>query len=210
MSKVTADVSMSLDGFIAGPGDDVHTPLGVNGERLHQWMYDVASWRASHGLAGGKSNRDSEVVDEAMKTAGAFVMGRRMFDLGERYWGHEPPFHAPVFVVTHDARPRISKDGGTTYNFVSDGLESAVDQARKIANGKDVSISGGASLIQQGLNLKLLDEIQIHLVPLVLTEGRALFDTVGHVEMKPMRVIHSEVVTHLKYSIVYYYENQTR
>ena len=119
MAKVTSDMSMSLDGFIAGPNDSVELPLGEGGERLHEWVYDLASWRERHGLAGGKTGRDAEVLDESFKTTGAVVMDRRMFNLGERYWGDNPPFHMPVFVVTHDAREKVVKEGGTTFTFVT-------------------------------------------------------------------------------------------
>lgn len=114
MSKVTSDMSMSLDGFITGPNDDIENGLGEGGERLHQWMYDLESWREPHGMSGGVKNRDSEILDESFKAAGAFVMGRRMFDVSEGPWGDNPPFHGPVFVVTHNARERLVKEGGTT------------------------------------------------------------------------------------------------
>ena len=124
MGRVTADVSMSLDGFITGPRDGVDLPLGEGGERLHEWVYDLASFRERHGQAGGKTDRDDEVLREALEATGAFLMGRRMFDVGEEPWGDDPPFHRPVFVVTHTARPEVVKEGGTTFTFVTDGLKS--------------------------------------------------------------------------------------
>jgi dihydrofolate reductase len=125
MANVTSDMSMSLDGFITGPNDDVERPLGEGGERLHQWIFELASWRERHGLAGGKTNRDAEVVDEAFRNVGVVVMGRRMFNHGEGPWGDNPPFHMPVFVVTHKPKKTLSKEGGTTFTFVTDGIESA-------------------------------------------------------------------------------------
>jgi dihydrofolate reductase len=204
VGKVTSDMSMSLDGFITGPNDDVENPLGDGGDRLHQWVYDLASWREPHGLSGGKTNRDSEVLDEAFKSAGAFVMGRRMFDLGEKHWSDNPPFHRPVFVITHNGREELTKEGGTTFTFVTDGIESALEKAQAAAGGKSVSVSGGASIIQQLLKARLLDEIQIHLVPVLLGDGRRLFDEMGteHIELVSTRVIESDDVTHLRFRVV--------
>jgi dihydrofolate reductase len=199
MAKVTSDLSMSLDGFIAGPNDDVEHPLGEGGERLHQWVYELASWRERHGLAGGQSNRDAEVLDEAFRNVGAFVMGRRMFNHGEKPWGSNPPFHMPVFVVTHKARPMLTKEGGTTFTFVTDGIESALKQAKAAAGKKDISVAGGANIVQQFLKAGLLDEIQIHLVAVLLGGGRKLFEHAGCIELQPTRVIESPGVTHLKF-----------
>jgi dihydrofolate reductase len=201
MAKVTSDISMSLDGFITGPNDDVEHPLGEGGERLHQWVYELASWRERHGLAGGKSNRDAEVLDEAFRNVGAFVMGRRMFNHGEKPWGDNPPFHLPVFVVTHQSRPALTKEGGTTFSFVTDGIESALEQAKAASGGKDISVAGGANIVQQFLKAGLLDEIQIHLVPVLLGGGRRLFEHLGKMELVPARVIESSGVTHLRFRI---------
>jgi dihydrofolate reductase len=204
MAKVTSDMSMSLDGFIAGPSDDAEHPLGIGGERLHQWVYDLKSWRQLHGIPGGKTNRDAEILDESFEAAGAFIMGRRMYDLGEPHWGDNPPFHKPVLIVTHNARNRITKEGGTTYTFVTDGIESALQQANAAAGGKDVSISGGANIIQQFLRAGLLDELQIHIAPILLGQGRRLFDHLGaeHIELKSTRVIRSPAVTHVRYRVL--------
>ena len=204
MGKVTSDMSMSLDGFITGPNDDIERPLGEGGERLHEWVYGTAGWREPHGLAGGAADRDSEVVDESFKATGAVVMGRRMFDLGVGPWGDEPPFHTPVYVVTHRSAEPIAKAGGTTYIFVTDGLESALRQAKAAAGDKNVSVAGGASILQQLVHAGLLDEMQIHLVPVLLGAGRRLFDYtgVGQVELQPTRVIDSPGVTHIKFRVV--------
>ena len=203
MGKVTSDITMSLDGFITGPNDDVERPLGDGGERLHEWVYDLASWRELHGLAGGEKNRDVEVLEESFKNTGAVVMGRRMFNLGEEHWGDDPPFNNPVFVVTHQAREMLTKEGGTTFTFVTDGIESALQQAKAAAGGKDVSVAGGANIIQQYLSACLLDEIQIHLAPILLGGGRKLFDHIGAEQLKleSTRVIESPRVTHLRFRV---------
>ncbi|MCC6457303.1 MAG: dihydrofolate reductase [Caldilineaceae bacterium] len=195
MGKVVFDMSMSLDGFIAGPNDDV--------ERLHAWLYDLTSWRERHGLAGGQANPDAEVLDESFRNTGAMVMGRRLFDLAQEPWGDNPPFHMPVFVVTHHAHEKMIKEGGTTFSFVTDGIESALQQAQAAAGDKDVSVAGGANIIQQYLKAGLLDEIQIHLVPVLLGGGIRLFDHLGteHIELESTRVIDSVGVTHLRFRV---------
>jgi dihydrofolate reductase len=204
MGNITADMSTSLDGFIAGPNDGAEHPLGEGGERLHEWVYGLASWREPHGLEGGETGTDSEVLEEAFQSTGATLMGRRMFDLGEEPWGDDPPFHRPVFVVTHTARDELVKEGGTTFTFVTDGLESALDQARSAAGDKDVSVAGGANVIQQYLTAGLLDEIQIHVAPVLLGDGRRLFENLGpeQRELETIRVIDSPGVTHLKFRVV--------
>ena len=204
MNKVIADMSMSLDGFITGPNDGVELPLGEGGERLHQWLYDLASWRERHGLDGGKANHDAEILDEAFRNTGAAVMGRRMFDCGEGPWGDNPPFHMPVFVVTHHARETLVKEGGTTFTFVTDDIESAFKQAKAAAGDKDISVAGGANIVQQCLSAGLLHEIQIHLVPVLLGAGRRLFDHTGteQMELERTRVIESPGVTHLRFRVV--------
>lgn len=202
MGKVTADISMSLDGFIAGPNDRPGNGLGDGGERLHQWVYELASWREPHGLSGGETNRDSEILEEAFKNVGAIVLGRRMFDNAEG-WGDEPPFHVPVFVLTHEAREKLVKEGGTTFTFVTDGIESALAQARAAAGDKDVAIGGGANTIQQFIAAGLLDEIQIHLVPVLLGDGIRLFEQLGGepIELEGTRVVASPDVTHLRFDV---------
>lgn len=194
---------MSLDGYIAGANDSPENGLGDGGERLHQWLYDLSSWRERHGLEGGEANRDAEILDEAFKTAGAVVMGRRMFDLAEQAWGDNPPFHMPVFVVTHRPRETAVKEGGTTFVFVTDGVQSALEQAKAAAQGGDISLAGGANIIQQFVKAGLIDEIQIHLVPVLLGDGRRLFDplSAGQIELETIRVVQSPGVTHLKFRI---------
>jgi dihydrofolate reductase len=203
MGKVVADITTSLDGFIAGPNDGPELPLGEGGEHLHQWLFDLASWREPHGLAGGKTNRDSEVLDEAFKAAGAIVLGRRMFD-NAHGWGENPPFHMPVFVLTHEARGPEAKEGGTTFTFVTDGIESALEQARAAAGDRNVNVAGGANTIGQFLQAGLLDEIQIHIAPMLLGDGIRLFEHLGagQIELERTRVIDSPGVTHLRFRVV--------
>jgi dihydrofolate reductase len=203
MGKVHADITMSLDGYVAGLNDGPDVPLGEGGERLHEWVYGLASWREPHGLEGGETNRDSEVLDEAVRDTGAVVLGRRMFD-NAHGWGDTPPFHVPVFVLTHEAREPLAKEGGTTFTFVTEGIEAALDQARAAAGDRNVSIAGGANTIQQYLAAGLLDELQIHVVPLLLGGGVRLFDgpTGKDIELETTRVIESPAVTHLRFRVV--------
>ena len=203
MGKVLFDLSMSLDGFIAGPGVSLKSPLGEGGVRIHQWMIDLSVWREHQGLTGGQTNQDSEVVDEIDQATGAFVMGRRMFDTGEEPWGPNPPFRKPVFVVTHHARETLVREGGTTFTFVTDGPESALKQAREAAGEKAVRVAGGADIAQQYLRAGLLDEIQIHVAPVFLAEGVRLFEQIpAHLKLESTRVIASPGVTHLRFRIV--------
>jgi dihydrofolate reductase len=210
MTKLTLDISMSLDGFVAGPNPTLEEPLGEGGEQLHEWVVATRSWRESHGRGGGEEGPDSDVLTEAIAAAGATIMGRRMFSGGEgpweddpnpdAWWGDEPPFHHPVFVLTHHAREPVAKQGGTTYTFVTDGIESALEQARAAAGGKNVAIAGGANVAQQYLRAGLLDELQIHVAPVLLGGGVRLFEAEqGTLEL--MRVLESPAVTHLRYRI---------
>lgn len=184
---------MSLDGYIALPDGDPGP--------LHDWLIELASWRRPHGLEGGAPGLDDEVFRKEFARPGAIVIGRRMFDQAEEPWGAEPPFHMPVFIVTHRARATEAKKGGTTYTFVTDGVESALSQARAEAGDKDVSVAG-ASTIQQFINAGLLDEIVISLVPVVLGKGVPLFANLDpSVRLEKTRAVDG-VVTHLWYRIV--------
>ena len=203
MGKLSFDMSISLDGFMAGPNDNAKQGLGEGGERLHEWAYDLASFHERHGRDGGNANRDSEVLDEAFRNTGAFLMGRRMFDFAEEPWGDDPPFRAPVFVLTHNAREPVAKEGGTTFNFVTGGIEQALEQAREAAGDKDIAIAGGANVVQQYLKAGLVDEFQIHIAPLLLGGGRLLFGDLGaDIELETTRVIESPAVTHLRFRVV--------
>ena len=215
MARLTLDISMSLDGFIAGPNQTLEQPLGEGGEGLHEWAFRLASWREPHGLSGGETNvADDEVVAETLQATGAVVMGRRMFSGGkgpwaddpntDAWWGDNPPFHVPVFVLTHHPRETVIKEGGTSFTFVTDGIEAALEQARAAAGDQDVSLAGGADVVQQYLNAALLDELQIHLAPVFLGGGVRLFDRLGPdpIELEATRVIESPTVTHLRYRVV--------
>ena len=196
--SVFADISVSLDGFVAGPNDGPENGLGEGGERLHEWLYDLEGWRSPHGLEGGQAGRESELLREAVDRTGAAVMGRRMFDIAEPHWGDEPPFHGPVFVLTHRPRDPIAKRGGTTFTFVTEGVERAVELAKESAAGKDVSVSGGAATIQEVIRAGLLDEIQIHVVPLLLGGGRRLFEGLEPMQLERTRLVEGPAVTHLR------------
>jgi dihydrofolate reductase len=210
MPKLILDISMSLDGYVAGPNQTLEEPLGVGGERLHEWVFETRSWREQHGMEGGEENRDSEVIAEHVGSIGATIMGRRMFSGGEgpweddpnrdAWWGDNPPFHHPVFVLTQHARETVTKEGGTTFTFVTDGIESALEQARAVVGDKDVAIAGGARVAQQYLDAGLLDELQIHVAPVLLGDGVSLFEN-QHAEVELTRVIESPVVTHLRYRV---------
>ena len=213
MSKLTFDLTMSLDGFIAGPNQTLEQPLGEGGEQIHEWMYGLASFRERHGMDGGETTADSDVLDESVANTGAVLMGRRMFSGGagpweadpnaDGWWGDDPPFHVPVFVLTHHARETVTKQGGTSYTFVTGGIEAALEQARAAAGDKDVSIAGGADVVQQCLKAGLVDEFQVHVAPLILGDGVRLFDLLdAKLEIEGTRVIGSPGVTHLKYRVV--------
>ena len=214
MTRLTCDISMSIDGFVAGPNQTVERPLGEGGDRLHEWAFSLASWRERHGLSGGEANPDGEVVEESLRATGAVVMGRRMFSGGEGpwkddprsdgWWGEDPPFRVPVFVLTHHARETVAKQGGTSFTFVTDGIEAALEQARAAAGDKDVALAGGATIAQQYLEAGLLDELQIHLVPVLLGDGVSLFDRLGFgpIGLEATRVIASPSVTHLRLRVV--------
>ena len=213
MGKVHVDISMSLDGFVAGPNQTLEEPLGKGGEQLHEWVIVLKSWRERHGLSGGETGPDSEVVEESVRDTGATVMGRRMFSGGrgpweddsnpDGWWGDDPPFRHPVFILTHHAREPVTKQGGTTFTFVTDGIESAFEQARAAAGDKDVAIAGGANAIQQFLTAGLVDELQVHIAPVLLGDGVRLFDQApANLELETTRVIDSPRVTHLKYRVV--------
>ena len=210
MSKVPCHISVSLDGYVAGPNQRVDEPLGDGGERLHEWAFATDSWREQHGRSGGERNADAEVIEEAVANVGALIMGRKMFGGGpgpwdeswRGWWGEEPPFHVPVFVVTHHPREPLEMQGGTTYHFVTDGIESALEQARAAAGGKDVDIAGGAQVVQQYIAAGLLDELYLHVVPVILGGGERLLEHVGHPKLEPVKVVESPAVTHVKYRLV--------
>jgi len=209
MSSITCHISISLDGFVAGPNQTLEEPLGEGGERLHEWALATDSWRRQHGSEGGERNADAEVVDEVVQGIGAYIMGRKMFGGGpgpwdeswRGWWGEDPPFHTPVFVLTHHPREPLPMQGGTTFAFVTDGIESALEQARAAAGGKDVAIAGGASAVQQYLAAGLLDELYLHIVPILLGAGERLLENVGDPTLEPVEVVASPAATHVKYRV---------
>jgi dihydrofolate reductase len=169
MSSVTSHISISLDGFVAGPNQSLANPIGEGGLRLHQWVFETASWREQQGLDGGAHTVDSKVAADVVRNVGAYIMGRKMFGGGPGpwdeqwtgWWGDEPPYHVPVFVLTHQPRETLSMRGGTTFRFVTEGIDSALQQATVAAGAKDVAIAGGASTIRQYMAAGLLDELQL-------------------------------------------------
>ncbi len=210
MSRVTCQISISLDGFAAGPNQSVEHPLGEGGMRLHEWAFPTDRWREQHGLEGGERTVDAEVVDDVLRGVGAYVMGRRMFGGGDGpwdeswtgWWGQEPPFRAPVFVLTHHPRGPLALEGGTTFTFVTEGIGAALEHARRAAGDRDVAIAGGASTVRQYLAAGLLDELYLHIVPIVLGSGERLLEDVGDPTLEPVRVLASPVVTHVRYRVV--------
>jgi dihydrofolate reductase len=204
MSKVTAEISVSLDGFVAGPNDSVDNPLGDGGEKLHEWVLRLRSWRQAHGHEGGETGADDDRFAASIAATGAIVMGRRMFDHAEEPWGDEPPFHKPVFVLTHRPRDPLVKEGGTTFTFVDDRIESAIAQARAAAGEQDVAVAS-AQVIQQSIAGGLLDELEVHLVPILLGGGVPFFDfdpeTAERIELEPIHAIDSPGVTHLRFRV---------
>jgi dihydrofolate reductase len=211
MNKVTCQISISLDGFVAGPNQSLDNPLGEGGLRLHEWVFATASWRQQQGQSGGEHSVDSEVVGGLFENVGAYILGRKMFGGGggawdsswKGWWGDDPPYHVPVFVLTHHARDPLPMQGGTTFNFVTAGIHSALEQARSAAGDKDVVIAGGAHTVQQFMAAGLLDELYLHIVPVVLGAGERLLENVGDQTLVPVKVIASPAVTHVKYRIVH-------
>ncbi|HEX5610288.1 MAG TPA: dihydrofolate reductase family protein [Solirubrobacterales bacterium] len=210
MSRVRFQISVSLDGFVAGPNPSQADPLGEGGEALHEWVIKLAAWRKPHGREGGETNASSAVVEEGIENIGATIMGRKMFGGGpgpwgedpwEGWWGDDPPFRHPVFVLTHHAREPLAKEGGTSFTFVTDGIESALEQARAAAGEKDVAIAGGAEAAQQYLAAGLIDEMMLNVVPILLGGGTRLFDNLGDaaVGLEQIEVIEAPDVAHLRY-----------
>ena len=210
MSQVTCQISISLDGFIAGPNQSPDDPLGEGGMRLHEWVFATESWNKSHGREGGERNADSDVVDKLTEGVGAYIMGRKMFGGGDGpwdeswkgWWDDNPPYHVPVFVLTHHPREPLPMEGGTTFTFVTDGIESALEQARAAAGDGDVQVAGGASAVRQYLAAGLLDELHLHIAPVLLGSGERLLENVGDPKLEPVEVVGSPAVTHVKYRVV--------
>ena len=213
MSRLRMNISMSLDGYSAGPDPSLDDPLGKGGEQLHEWALGLAAWRQPHGLEGGEANESTQVMEAMQANVGATIMGRNMFggqgrwedEPWDGWWGENPPFHHPVFVLTHHPREPLEMQGGTTFSFVTDGIESAFEQARAAAGDKNVALGGGASVAQQYLVAGLLDELRLHAVPVLLGGGTRLFE--NHVgsdipRLEQAAAIESPAVTHLTYRVV--------
>jgi dihydrofolate reductase len=215
---VIAQMTLSLDGCYAGPrtdvaggadGDWAASPEAAAFFRITRWVVDAMAWRERLGFEGGEESPDSEILRESFEAAGAYVMGRRMADGGEIPWGEEPPFHAPVFVVTNRPRETLQRQGGTSFTYVTDGLEAAVERARTAAGAKDVAVAGGGSLLRQVLAAGLLDQLDLHIAPVVVGDGMRLLDPAGiglapfeGIELEPTRVVASPQVTHVRYRVL--------
>jgi dihydrofolate reductase len=212
MGKLTFEITMSVDGFITGPDPGYEHPLGIGGERLHQWIFGLRGWREAHGESGGETGADDDLLQESVSANGAIIMGRRMFSGGsgpweedpnaDAWWGDDPPFHVPVFVLTHHARETVEKQGETTFHFVTGGVEAALEQAKAAAGERNVGIAGGANVFQQYLKAGLLDEMLLHVVPVLTGDGVRLFENhlgADQLELERTQVIDSPTVTHLRY-----------
>jgi dihydrofolate reductase len=216
MATIRFNLSISLDGYLAGPDQSVDDPLGMGGMHLHDWAFSLAAFRHVHGMDGGETNASSQILEESIANVGAVIMGRNMFGgypgpWGDDppwtgWWGDDPPYHVPVFVLTHHARQPLVMQGGTTFHFVTDGIESALGQARAAAGGKDIVIAGGASIAQQYLAAGAIDEVNLSIVPIILGAGERLFDHLGHLgagpKLEQVRVIAAPGVTHLRYRVI--------
>ncbi|MFI7344978.1 dihydrofolate reductase family protein [Streptomyces sp. NPDC049936] len=201
-ATVTADLAITLDGYVAGPNVSRDNPGGDGAERIFDWIHTLASWRERQGMTGGDENRDSELVREWFDATGAVVMGRTMYDLGEEFWGDNPPFRTPVFVLTHRPRPTLVKEGGTTFHFVTEGIHSALERARAAAGDRNVDIAGGADTVRQYLAAGLVDELQLHVVPVLLGDGLRLFEGLGDAgrrDLEQIGAVETPLATHLKY-----------
>ena len=213
MTLVTAQMSVSVDGFYAGPKHDTDLQTWMDGPeaagffRVTRWVIDAEAWRQRLGYEGGERNADSDIVAETFASAGAYVLGRRMADAGEVLWGETPPFHAPLFVVTHRPRPPLQRLGGTSFTYVTDGVASAIAQARAAAGEKNVAVAGGGTLLREVIKLGLLDELELHVVPVILGDGMRLLDAnldLGAkegIELTRIRVINTPDVSHIRYRV---------
>jgi len=210
VSKLRLRISMSLDGFVAGPNQSMQEPLGAGGERLHEWVIALETWRRAHGLPGGDVNESTAVMERETTNIGATIMGRNMFGGGRGpwnttepwtgWWGKNPPFHHPVFVLTHHTRETLTMEGGTSFIFVTDGIERALAQARHAAGAKDIALAGGAQAAREYLSAGLVDEMQLHVVPTLLGAGERLFENVADLHgLALVETVATPNVVHLKF-----------
>jgi dihydrofolate reductase len=211
MARLRCQISVSLDGFIAGPNQSVENPLGEGGEQLHEWAFKLEAFRRPHGEEGGEVNASTALIEEALANVGATVMGRNMFGGGpgpwgdwNGWWGEDPPFHHPVFVLTHHPREPLAMDGGTTFDFVTEGVERAVEVAMEAAGGRDVAVGGGAETIRECLAAGLLDDLQLNVVPVLLGGGASLFEGLDQagLELEQIGAVDAPGVAHLSYRVV--------
>jgi dihydrofolate reductase len=213
MAKLRLQITMSLDGYAAGPSQDEENPLGVGGLELHQWLFPLKEFQEMHGgQEGDEPNASSAVVRERWVNIGATIMGRNMFgpirgewpdESWRGWWGEDPPYHHPVFVLTHHLREPLEMQGGTTFHLITDGIESALAQAKDAARGQDVSLAGGASVVNQYLAAGLVDEIDLSIAPVILGAGERLFQglATGSVKLTQSRAVDAPGVTHIKYQV---------
>lgn len=212
MSRLRLSITMSLDGYVGGPNQSEENPLGVGGMKLHRWLFPLKEFKEMHGEEGGDVNASSDVVEERRANIGATIMGRNMFgpvrgpwpdESWRGWWGEDPPYHHPVFVLSHHPRQPIEMQGGTTFHFVSEGIESALAQAKAAAHGRDVWLAGGPSVINQYLAERLVDEIDLSIAPVILGAGERLFEGLEHdgLELKQIRAVEAPGVVHIKYEV---------
>jgi len=214
MTTIRFNVAISLDGYLAGPDQSLENPLGVGGLHLHDWAFALAAFRKQHGLEGGEVNASTSIIEEVTANVGAVIMGRNMFGgypgpwrddpPWTGWWGDNPPYHVPVFVLTHHPRPPLVMQGGTTFSFVTDGIEAALAAVRAAAGARDIVIAGGARAIQQCLAAGAVDEVNVSVVPLLLGAGERLFDGLGSagLRLEQVRAIEAPCVTHLRYRVI--------
>jgi dihydrofolate reductase len=212
MGNVMFQMAVSLDGYVAGPDQSVENPVGVGGMRVFEWFLDLEVWRQMQGLEGGVVNASTDVIEDARSNVGAYVMGRNMFGGGRGpwpddppwtgWWGDEPSYHVPVFVLTHHPRDPLEMLGGTTFHFVTDGIGSALDQAREAAGDRDVRIAGGAEAVRQYLRAGLVDEFELNVAAVLLGRGERLFEDVDDLRLEQVRAIEAPGVTHLTYRVI--------
>jgi dihydrofolate reductase len=215
MTKLRFNLAISLDGYLAGPNQSLENPLGVGGLHLHDWAFPLAAFRKIHGLEGGEVNPSAQIVEESTANVGAVIMGRNMFGGSPGpwrddppwtgWWGDNPPYHVPVFVLTHHPRPPLAMQGGTTFTFVTDGIAPALAAAQAAAGDRDVVVAGGAKVVQQYLAAGLIDELNVSVVPLVLGAGERLFEHLGGgpgLRLEQVRVIAAPGVTHIRYRVI--------
>jgi dihydrofolate reductase len=210
MSRLRFHIAISLDGYVAGPDQSVEHPLGVGGMQLHEWFFPLTVFIEMQGGTGGEVNASTPVVESWLEGIGATIMGRNMFGGGPGpwrepawigWWGENPPYHHPVFVLTHHAREPLEMEGGTTFHFVTDGIEAALRQARDAAGGKDVTLAGGAAAARQYLAAGLVDEMELSVVPVVLGAGERLLDGLGGLRLEQTRAVEAPGVTHIRYRV---------